>query len=595
MRRLRRRLSPRAALVRRSLLATLMLGFVAALIVVLVTVLLDARLTRGALRQQAKETLEGELTVLSATFTERHSTLITGLRNASQTLAFRDLIADGTRVNVVNELSPVYRNLSLDTIGVVHPDGRVTTVLGVSLLDLPRDAVDDLASGSGHHLVATVDGRYMEIGAVPVGQLTRRSVLIGGYLFDDGTAFRLRLLRGSDIMLVADGGLTGTTQAERPQAPPAFGDRHHPTMINMGGTDTFVDYATVIAATGTWGAEGVVGVALPEPLAQLDRTLLRNRLVAIGVILLVVVLLGVYVERLFARPLLRLASTARRIAEGDTDTSFEARTDDEIGSLAAMLEQMRRSTIAQLEVIRQQARKLRTASERIVDAQDEERRRLANDLHDGLQRQLVLLRTRLGLYRQLREDDPEKAERTLVELEHDAEAAISELRETSRRIFPAILQDQGLTGGLNSLVGRAPVGVELSTDPEPLPRIDPRVEINAYLLASEALTNVVKHADADAVLIHARLRADGLVLDVVDNGAGFEPAAARDDGGLRHLQDRVAAVGGRLDVTSAPGDGTTIQAWFPLRPRDDVDIVSPTTAGGRTARRPRAGSGRSSR
>ncbi|MBW3665728.1 MAG: sensor histidine kinase [Actinobacteria bacterium] len=595
-----RRLGAYVGNARSSLWTKLLVGFVVAVTVVIAaTILLDTRLTRGTLQQQARDTLQGELEVLRASFTDRQSTLIAGLRNTSQTLAYRELIGTENRAVLINELGSTQRDLRMDTIGVVLPDGRVHVTIGVGLPDLPPEALDDLIEGPGHHLIPTTDGRYVQLAAVPVGGPEPSGVLVGGYLFDDSSAFQLRLLGGNDVLLVADGRLVGSTLGDSPASPPGFTRDYaerEPTVIPVDGAETFVDYVPMFASAGPWEAEGAVGIAIPEPLARLDRQLLRNRVVGAAVIAVVVGFLALYVERIFARPLLGLARTAKRIASGDPDARFEASTSDEIGLLAQTLEQMRRATQHQLMVIRDQAQELRTASERIVTAQDEERRRLANDLHDGLQRQLVLVSARLGLFRQLRSDDPETAEAILEELERDAQAAIKGLRETSQRIFPTILQDRGLEGGLNSLVGRAPVNVQLETDPDPLPRIDGRVEINAYQLVSEALTNVVKHADATSATIVAKVRDGALIVEVNDDGCGFDPRSVGDEGGLRHLRDRVAAVGGSLDVRSVAGEGTSVQALLPLSEVTSADgELSPRSVEGSTAPPPRVGSDRGSR
>lgn len=574
-----------------SLFTKLMAGFLAALVLVIAgSAYLDTRLTRSALQQQARDTLQGELEVLRTTLSERQSALVTGLRNASQVVAFYDLLSQEHRASLINELSPLQRSMQLDVLGVLLGDGRLHVSLGAGLRELPAEAMDDLLEGPAHHLLPTVDGRYVQVGAVPVGDVEQPAVLFGGYLFDDAAAFEFRLLGGNDVLLVADGRLVGSTLADRPDTPPGFDRRADgPAVIVIDGAETFVDYVPIFASAGTWEAEGAVGVAILEPLARLDGVLVRNRLIGVGLLGLVVVLLALYVARQFAQPLLRLTDTARRIADGDGSATFEADSKDEIGYLAETLEQMRRAGLDYLRLVRDQSRELRHASERIVGAQDEERRRIANDLHDGLQRQLVLLRARLGLYRQLRGEDPDGASALLAELEQDVEAALSGLRETSQRIFPAILQDRGLDGGLNSLAGRAPISVDLTTHPDPLPRLEEKVEVNAYLLASEALTNIVKHAEAQQVRIVAWLYPDALVLDVVDDGCGFDPATVDGDGGLRHLRDRVGAVGGRLDVDSRPGRGTTVRAVFPLATdleRPGSPPVSPAIFGG-SRERPR--------
>jgi signal transduction histidine kinase len=196
---------------------------------------------------------------------------------------------------------------------------------------------------------------------------------------------------------------------------------------------------------------------------------------------------------------------------------------------------------------------------RILKAGDEERRRLGRDLHDGAQQQLVSTVISLQLA-QKRWNDGGRA-RELVDdaLEH-ARSAIDDLRELAAGIHPSVLTDRGLHAGLDTLAGRAPVPVELTTQlPERLPM---SVETTAYFVVAEALTNVGKYARASRASVSVRVAGDELEIEVLDDGVGgANPAAGS---GLRGLGDRVAALQGALDVTSPPGRGTRIHARVSL-------------------------------
>lgn len=192
---------------------------------------------------------------------------------------------------------------------------------------------------------------------------------------------------------------------------------------------------------------------------------------------------------------------------------------------------------------------LRASRVRIVEAADGERRRIARDLHDGLQAQLVLLAMeadRLG-------DEADA-------LRGGLRTAIGELRELAQGVMPAVLTERGLGEAVEELAARLPLAVRC--DVEPLdPRPPAAVESTAYFVVSEALANTLKHADAGAVRVAVAARGDALVVEVSDDGAG----GARPGGGtgLRGIADRVEALGGRLAVDSAPGRGTRVHAELP--------------------------------
>jgi signal transduction histidine kinase len=202
---------------------------------------------------------------------------------------------------------------------------------------------------------------------------------------------------------------------------------------------------------------------------------------------------------------------------------------------------------------------LRASRTRIVEAGYEERRRVERDLHDGAQQRLVALTMSLRLVRGKLESDPEAAAALLDEAMEELNEATRELRELARGIHPAVLSDRGLEAALNGLADRSPVPVEvLETPPERLPA---PVESATYFVIAEALTNVARYAQAGGATVRVS-RANGKVeVEVRDDGVGGADPA--DGTGLRGLEDRVAALEGRLLVTSPEGEGTTVIARIP--------------------------------
>jgi PAS domain S-box-containing protein len=192
---------------------------------------------------------------------------------------------------------------------------------------------------------------------------------------------------------------------------------------------------------------------------------------------------------------------------------------------------------------------------RIVQAGDEERRRLERNLHDGAQQRLVSLALMLRLAARRHPDDEDLA-RAGEELSH----ALQELRELARGIHPAVLTERGLEPALRALADRAPVPVEL--DFVPTSRLPGPVEAAAYYVVSEALTNVAKYAGASLVRVRVEQNGTSALIEVTDDGAGG--ADPRGGSGLRGLADRVEALGGRLTVESPLGEGTTLRAALPI-------------------------------
>ncbi len=195
---------------------------------------------------------------------------------------------------------------------------------------------------------------------------------------------------------------------------------------------------------------------------------------------------------------------------------------------------------------------------RIVESGDAARRRLERDLHDGAQQRLVSVALGLRMLDSRVSADPEAA-RELTTARNELEQALEELRELARGLHPSVLSDRGLEAALESLAHRAPLPVELEANTSE--RLPERVESAAYFVVAEALTNVAKYSRASHASI-SLTRANGSVLvEVADDGVGG--ANPSGGSGLRGLLDRVAALDGRLELDSPPGQGTTLRARIP--------------------------------
>jgi signal transduction histidine kinase len=204
---------------------------------------------------------------------------------------------------------------------------------------------------------------------------------------------------------------------------------------------------------------------------------------------------------------------------------------------------------------------LRASRQRLVAAQDEARRRLERNLHDGAQQQLVALSVKQRLAGEMIERDPDKATSMIAELQEDTAEALDTLRDLARGIYPQVLADQGLPAALEAQIRRTPVPVDLL--PDSIGRHAQEIEAAVYFCCLEALQNVSKYANASKALV--RLAVDGpwLTFGVEDDGAGFDPARTKLGTGLQGMSDRLEALGGGLEIRSEPGRGTTIAGRVP--------------------------------
>jgi signal transduction histidine kinase len=191
---------------------------------------------------------------------------------------------------------------------------------------------------------------------------------------------------------------------------------------------------------------------------------------------------------------------------------------------------------------------------RLLTAADDARRRVVRDLHDGAQQRLVQT---IFTLRRVRDGD-EPADALVAEALEQAERSNDELRELAHGILPSVLAHGGLRAGVKALVSRVPLPVELAVTGDRAPG---EVEASAYFVVAEALTNVVKHSDAQRAQVRAWVEDSVLHVEVSDDGAG---GADPEGTGLVGLSDRVTALGGELQVESPRGRGTRITATLPL-------------------------------
>jgi signal transduction histidine kinase len=216
--------------------------------------------------------------------------------------------------------------------------------------------------------------------------------------------------------------------------------------------------------------------------------------------------------------------------------------------------------------LQQRLNELRASRQRLVHAQDEERRRLERNLHDGAQQHLVALKVKLGLALMLLSTKPDTAKATVIQLKADADEALATLRDLARGIYPPLLADKGLVVALESQARKATVPV--TVEAEGVARYAQDVEATVYFCVLEALQNVQKYAGASSAAVRLRDDAGELTFEVIDDGAGFDAATVKKGAGLTNMMDRVDAIGGSVEVISQPGAGTRVRGDVPAPVRE---------------------------
>jgi signal transduction histidine kinase len=201
---------------------------------------------------------------------------------------------------------------------------------------------------------------------------------------------------------------------------------------------------------------------------------------------------------------------------------------------------------------------------RILATADRERRQIERDLHDGAQQRLVALRIRMELTEELVRQDPDAGLQKLRALGTEVEATLEEIRSLARGVYPALLAEQGLAEALRAAALRAPIRAVV--EPNGIGRHAQEVESAVYFCCLEALQNASKHARGASLITISLIEDGALRFEVRDDGSGFDAATQRPGAGLINMRDRLAAIGGDLTISSAPGGGAVVKGSVPITP-----------------------------
>ncbi len=254
-------------------------------------------------------------------------------------------------------------------------------------------------------------------------------------------------------------------------------------------------------------------------------------------------------------PIRDLIGGTRAIGEGELGTRVPVTGDDELAALTGSFNEM--------------AAELQTARTRIVTVSDDARRQVERDLHDGAQQHLVMLNIKLAMLERRLADMPQAD--LAAEARADLDRAMAELRDLAHGIYPALLNSDGLAAALAEVVETSPIEITFEAGGAS-GRYPPELEAAVYFCCLEALQNAAKHAGPGATAsIRLSEGASTLTFEIIDNGAGFDPATTNGSTGLNSMRDRVGALGGALRVDSRPGVGTTITGAVPIEARETHD------------------------
>lgn len=284
-------------------------------------------------------------------------------------------------------------------------------------------------------------------------------------------------------------------------------------------------------------------------------------LAAAGV--LVTVLVNALILRLALRPLNQLERTAARVQAGD----LEARA--ALSPIADReLERLTRTFNAMLDNLATYRQRVRDVAAHALNAEEEERKRIARELHDETAQTLAALLIRLRLARGV--DDAAARAELLEEIRAEIGKALEGVRRFARGLRPPALDELGLVPAVESHARSLAesVGVPIRVEAEPLAGVlSPQAELALYRIVQEALSNAVRHAEPSRVVVRLARTGDVVAASVEDDGRGFSPSEAMGDGrglGLSGMQERAAYVGGRVSIESRPGHGTRVRAEIPL-------------------------------
>jgi signal transduction histidine kinase len=355
-------------------------------------------------------------------------------------------------------------------------------------------------------------------------------------------------------------------------------------ILDPDGISSFYAFTSIRSQFVPGNVTAILSIPKPVLFAAADRALAAN-LIWLGIAGGLALALGwIGSNWLVVKPVKALVTSSARVAAGDLSarTGLPQRR-GELGRLTNSFDHMAR-TLEQRDRERSRAsQKLQVLSQRLVEVQETERRHIARELHDEIGQSLTV--AEMNLQAMLRSPGNAAARRRRIEQSiHAVENVARQVHDLSLSLRPSMLDDLGLESALRWYTERqaSVASLEATFRADPLEnRLDPIIETECFRIAQEALTNVSRHSQATLVAVDLRQRDGELLLSVRDDGVGFDVAECRAEAmrgtslGLLSMQERATLAGGRLEYRSAPGHGTEVRAWFPLRWRESVtELVS---------------------
>jgi signal transduction histidine kinase len=266
-----------------------------------------------------------------------------------------------------------------------------------------------------------------------------------------------------------------------------------------------------------------------------------------------------------------LGALSVKKARGDAITPLDEKILEDLAVQAGVVLRNVRLTSqleARLAEIAAQTDELQASSARIVAAQDATRRRLERNIHDGAQQHLVALAVKLRLAASMAKRDPARATDLLSELQTETAEALEAIQGLARGIYPPILRERGLEPALRAHAAKLDVPIVIHA--RRMGRYPSEMEAAAYFCCLEALQNVAKHAGATTVKIALEQQDGQLRFSIADDGVGFDAKTLRRGSGLQNMADRLAALGGDLEVDSSSGHGTIVRGRVPVEAMEAV-------------------------
>lgn len=333
---------------------------------------------------------------------------------------------------------------------------------------------------------------------------------------------------------------------------------------SLRGVEVLRSYAPLALPGLDWFV--VAEIDADEAFAPVS--VLRQRIWTIGLLIAAMFFVAAWwMARSVTRPVARLAESARRLGSRDFGVRIAEEGSDELGQLAAsfnrMVEQLQSTTVSKEELDRAN-QELRALAARLITAEEDERSRIARELHDDITQRVAALAIQVGQWK--RSSETGKLPQLLDQLQSDLARLSDEIHGLSRRLHPSTIEDLGLAEAIENEArrffdrGGPPVEVHLAGDFSGIPS---EMSLTLYRVVQESLRNIEKHAAASEVSVTVRQRADHLELEVRDNGRGFDTATPRAGLGLSSMQERASLLGGTVTIVSAPQKGTLVAIRVP--------------------------------